>query len=164
MQGGCGCRRRCAVFLWRRAAQPRRQRWDLIAVARRGLDDARTAQQAQNQTIMKQYASQQSSLDAAFDADVRLAAGGQIKDAAGSAVTLTPEWVISARKGYVAARDAIAAQAQATQTANATRLDNLKAADEALDMATQLILQQQALGLRASQLLLSFQRKVAHGN
>lgn len=136
---------------------------DLIAVARKGLSDAQATQVAQSQLIARQMASQQAALDAAFDADVKLAAAGRISDRDGKPMPLTAEWIVSARKGYIAARDAIAQQSQAHQAASLTHMDNLQASDEALDMAGQLILQQQGLNIRLQQQLMEFQRKAANG-
>ena len=135
----------------------------LIAVARQGIKGAQDAQVAQHEQLTKFRDGQSAALDAAFDADVRLAASGALKDASGKPLALTEEWVISARKGYTAARDLIQQQAQADQAAHAARLDNLKASDEALDMAGQLIIQQQGLALRAQQELADFQRRLSHG-
>lgn len=136
---------------------------DLIAVARAGLADARAAQADQHQALMKQYAAQAAALDAAFDADVRLAAGGALTDGSGKSVPLSGEWVVSARKGYIAARDAVSETMRSAQAAHTVRMDNVQAADEALDMAASLILQQQALNLRVREQLLEFQRKASNG-
>jgi len=126
---------------------------DLIAVARAGLADARDAQRQSHETLIRQFSQQQAALDAAFDADVRLAEAGAIRDAQGNPVALDGRWVIAARKGYVAARDAVAQQAVAAQAAHATRLDNLAAADDALHMACTLIIEQQGLNIRMRQYL-----------
>ena len=135
---------------------------DLITVARQGIAMARQSQQEQNEIIIKQLAAQQAALDAAFDADVRLAASGQIKDAAGKEIGLSSDWVISARKGYIAARDVLSNQIQQSQAATAVRIDNLHASDEALDMASQLIIQQQGLAIKLEQQLINMQRKLAN--
>jgi hypothetical protein len=124
---------------------------ELIAVARAGLADARTAQRQSHDVQMRLFAQQQSALDAAFDADVRLAEAGAIRDAQGNPVAMDGRWVIGARKGYIAARDAVVQQAFAAQAVHATRQDNLIAADEALHMACTLILEQQGLSIRLRQ-------------
>ncbi len=133
---------------------------DLITVARKGLTLAKQAQIDQHTELANRLESQTASLDTAFDADVRLVAAGQIKNSDGKPVALTPEWVISARKGYAAARDLLAKQARSAEAAHATRLDNLNAADEALDMATQLIVQQWAITNRIRQELINVQRRL----
>jgi len=136
---------------------------ELISVARAGLADARAAGQQSHETAMRQFAQQQAALDVAFDADVRLAEAGAIRDAQGNPVAMDARWVIAARKGYVAARDAVAQQAVAAQAAHATRQDNLAAADEALRMALTLIIEQQGLSIRMRQYLMEQQRKDTHG-
>jgi hypothetical protein len=111
----------------------------LIQTGRDGLHLAQQSQREQHQIIAAYLDSQRSALDAAFDADVRLAAAGQIKRPDGSAVEMTPQWVIDARKGYAAARDALADQARLQQTAHDAAMDNIAAADEALTLAEQLL-------------------------
>lgn len=134
---------------------------ELITVARRGLAMAQEAEAALHARQVKQLEVQAASLDAAFDADVKLLAAGQVRDAQGKPLSLTPEWVISARKGYAAARDVVGRQARDGDSAHATRVDNLQASDEALEMASQIILQQMALGQTIRQQLLEAQRKLA---
>ncbi len=68
--------------------------------------------------------------------------------------------MISARKGYAAARDLLAEQLRSNESAHATRLDNLQAADESLEMATQLIIQQSAIADRVRMQLLEAQKKL----
>ena len=136
---------------------------DLITVARKGITSAQEAEQANHALLVQRLEAQKSSLDVAFDADVRLAAAGQIKDNAGRPVALTPEWVISARKGYAAARDLTDKQIRSAQTAHATRMDNLRAADESLDMASQLILRQWSVSEKIRQHLINLQRRLTHG-
>ena len=136
---------------------------DLITVARKGLGMAGQAELEHQAQLTDQLNAQIASLDAAFDADVRLVAAGQIKDAQGGILTLTPEWVISARKGYAAARDLLAGQMRSAEAVHVTRLDNLQAADEALDMASQLIVQQWAVTERIRQELINMQRRLIHG-
>ncbi|MGC9455380.1 MAG: hypothetical protein ACP5HU_11025 [Phycisphaerae bacterium] len=118
---------------------------DLIAVAREGLADARLAEQQHHERYIRQLTRQMQALDDAFDADVRLAAAGQITNADGEPVALTADWVISARKGYTAAREIIAQQMLSADRAHAVRMDNLSAADEALEMACDLLLRQAAI-------------------
>ena len=136
---------------------------DLITVARRGLADARQAQAAQHDEIVKHLTDRNGELDAAFDADVRLAAAGALKDASGKPIALTAEWVISARKGYAVGKGALSDQLRQAQAAHLARTDNLQAADDALDMAASLIVQQYSLLQRVSQHLLTLQRSLSHG-
>ena len=136
---------------------------DLIGVARKAVALQRDAQRAQHEQIVRHFESQKRALDAAFDADVRLAAAGQITDPAGTPVAMTAEWIISARKGYAAARDIIDGQIASARQANATHTDNLAAADEALDLAGRLIVQQWSVGERIKQNVLDFQRRSTDG-
>ena len=136
---------------------------DLITVARKGLAGAQEAEAQHRAAAAERFAAQAGSLDAAFDADVRLAAAGEIQGPDGKPTGLTAEWVISARKGYAAARDLIGNEARAAELASLARTDNLKAADEALDRAAELILQQAELTGRARQTLLDFHRRLSHG-
>lgn len=136
---------------------------DLITVARQGLTQAQQAQAAQQELLLKEMTGRQESLDAAFDADVRLVESGQIKDADGKPVALSSQWIISARRGYIAARDALAQQKQEFIQVHAQRMDNLLAAQEALDMASQLIVQQQNISIRLQQQLLNAQRTLSNG-
>ncbi len=131
---------------------------DLITVARKAIADAQEDQVAQHAELIRHLKARSSELDQAFDTDVQLVAAGQIKDASGKAVNLTPQWVISARKGYIAARNMINDQVRSADAAQATRLDNLKAADETLDMASQLVLRQWSIGQGFKDRLLSIQR------
>lgn len=134
---------------------------ELITVARRALSEAKDTQAAQHAQLIQQMEAQQAALDAAFDADVTLAAAGGITDAQGQPVTFSPQWVISARRGYIAARDALAEQVRATEAAHAVRQDNLTAADEALDMAAHLIVTQWNIAERLKTVLLAAQRSNA---
>ncbi len=136
---------------------------ELISVARRALAEAKDAQAAQHAELIRQMEAQSAALDTAFDTDVRLAAAGQIADDDGKTVPFTPQWVISARKGYIAARDQIAAHIRAADAAHATRQDNLAAADEALDMAGQLIVAQWNIAENFKAHLITAQRSFAHG-
>jgi len=115
---------------------------ELIDVARKGITLASETQQNQYAALIDQYQGHIAALDAAFDSDAKLAEAGQISTAAGQAVPLTARWVIEARKGYIAARDALSRQIQAAELAHRTNQDNLQAADESLEMAAVLILQQ----------------------
>jgi hypothetical protein len=136
---------------------------ELITVARRALAEAKDTQTAQHVQLLHQMQDTQAALDTAFDADVTLAAAGKITDAGGQPVAFTPEWVISARRGYIAARDELAAQIRIAEAAHAIRQDNLAAGEEALDMASQLILAQWSLSQRLKNILLTAQRSTAHG-
>ncbi len=134
----------------------------LIGVARETLAAQRDAQTEMHAELMGCIESRRSALDTAFDADVRLAAAGGITDAEGNRVRLTPEWVISARKGYAAARDLAGADAMDAAAAHRTRMDNLRAADEALEMAAALIIRQTDVTERIRQHLLTLQRRFIH--
>lgn len=131
LAASAGCRQTAAV--------------DLIAVAREGLADARRAERRHHERHVEHLRRQKQALDDAFDADVRLAAAGEITDAEGEPVALTPQWVISARKGYTAARETVSGQILAASGAHAVRMDNLAAADEALEMACDLLLTEAAI-------------------
>ena len=134
---------------------------ELVTVARRGLAMAKDAEAAQHAAQVQQWQAQAGALDAAFDADVKLVAAGQVRDAQGQPLPLSPEWVISARKGYSAARSLVEQQVRQGESAHTTRADNLQASDEALEMASQLILQEMAVGNAVRQQLLDAQRKLA---
>jgi len=135
---------------------------DLMTVARKGIAYSQEAQSQQHAEILRRMADQAAALDAAFDADVRLVAAGQVKDAQGRPVELSPEWVISARKGYVAARGLLEKQMRSQELANAKQQENLVAADEALEMACQLIVQRWNVGQRVKQQLLKMQRRLVN--
>jgi hypothetical protein len=135
---------------------------DLLTVARKGVQFARLREQQQHADARQRFNELAASLDQAFDADVRLAASGQLRNAGGQAVSLTPEWVISARKGYAAARDAVASQARTAETQHAMSMDNLDAADEALDMASQLTVRQWQISEQVRQTLINSQRRLLH--
>ncbi len=134
----------CAVGLLLAAgcAGPSAAALELIGVARMGISMASEAQENQHAALIGQYRGHIAALDAAFDNDAKLAEAGQIRTAAGQAVPLTARWVIEARKGYIAARDAMSRQIQASELAHRTNRDNLQAADESLETAAALILQQ----------------------
>jgi hypothetical protein len=136
---------------------------ELITTARKALTEAKQTQTAQHDDLVKQLEANKAALDAAFDADVALAAAGGLKDANGQAVPFTPQWVISARRGYAAARDVLAQQVQQVDAANAVNQDNLNAADESLDMAAQLIIAQWNVAERLRTQLLNAQRSLTHG-
>ncbi len=112
---------------------------------------------------MKQIEAQQAALDAAFDADVALAAAGGLKDPNGQPVPFSPQWVISARRGYTAARDVLASQVRQADAAHSVHQDNLAAADEALDMASQLIVAQWNIAERLKTQLVAAQRRLTNG-
>ncbi|MBS3734472.1 MAG: hypothetical protein KGY99_06045 [Phycisphaerae bacterium] len=135
---------------------------ELLAVARQGLAGAQQAESDHHAAALERIAARRAALDAAFDADVARVASGELTDAAGAPVALTAEWVISARKGYAAARDALAEQARAAEQAHATRADNLAAADEALAMAQELIVRQWALRDRVQKTVLTLYRSIRY--
>jgi hypothetical protein len=133
---------------------------ELIAVARKGLADASTLEKSRHAEALSRLDAQKAALDSAFDADARLVEAGKIQDAAGKPLPLSAEWVISARRGYAAARDALAQQRRRLETENASHLDNLSAADEALAMAGRLILQHYALAGQARQIIHALGRRL----
>lgn len=135
---------------------------ELLAVTRKALADARQDRQRLHEQLVAQWAARSGDLDAAFDRDVRQVAAGQLARPDGSPVPFTPDWVIAARQGYAAARDALHHQQAQAQAAHAVQLDNLQAADEALGLANEMILRQQGLGLRIGQHLLNLQRRFFH--
>ena len=136
---------------------------DLITVARKALTSAQQQQEACHAELMSHFDKQTMALDQAFDADVRFVAAGQVKDASGNPVALTSQWVISARKGYAAARDILAEEKRSAEAAHLVRLDNLRAADEAMEMASQLTIQQWSVTQSIKQHLISAQRRLIHG-
>ena len=136
---------------------------ELIGVAQKALTDAAQYQQQRHQEAVANLDSLQGSLDAAFDADARLVESGKLADADGKPVALNAAWVISARKGYAAARDALAQQRQKAEAAHATQLDNLTAANEALDLSRGLIIQSSSISAQAKQMLMDLERRFVHG-
>ena len=133
---------------------------DLITVAQKGIHSAREDAQQQHAEIVRMLKTQAAALDSAFDADVRLAASGQIKKPSGEVVQFTPEWVISARKGYTAARDLLADQIRSAETAHTIRRDNLNVAEESLEMASQLVIHQWNVAERIKQHILNIRRSL----
>ena len=132
---------------------------ELIAAARKGITFATEDAAARQEEAISRLQAQTAALDAAFDADVRLVAAGQLADTDGKALALTAEWVISARKGYAAARGILAEQARSSEAAHAAAMDNLAAADESLDMAAQLIVSHWDAAERIKQHVLSLQKE-----
>ena len=133
---------------------------ELIAVAENALIDAAALARSRHGDDIKRIDAQAAALDAAFDADVRLVEAGKIASAAGEPVQLSAKWVISARKGYAAARDALAQQRLRLAAEQAVTSDNFAAAAEALEMARQLILQHYALTERTKLALGSLGRRL----
>lgn len=131
---------------------------DLIAVGKMGLDQAATAERQAHARLMDALDRQKHTLDAAFDADVRLAANRSLQTAAGEPIELSAEWIIAARQGYAAARDEISRQQQAERSAHLQQLDNLQAATEALDLAAELTVLQWNVGEQIKQKFLQLQR------
>lgn len=132
---------------------------ELIAVAQKGLTQAQDVENQRHQQELDALAGLQKSLDAAFDSDARLAEAGRIHGPGGQPVALSAEWVISARKGYAAARDALADNRTGLEKAHATHLDNLSAARDSLDLAAQLIVLQSDVSQRVKETLLNLQRR-----
>ena len=123
---------------------------DLVRIGQMGLDDARVAQQKLYAKRTQSRQTQLAALDAAFDADVRLVAAGAVKTPDGP-VALDADWVISARKGYGAARSLLEQQSRDDLAAHAIELDNLRAAHEALQLANQLVVSQWNAGAQIKQ-------------
>jgi hypothetical protein len=107
----------------------------LIDQAARGIDMLSASLETVHAQQLAGWTAQEAALDAAFDADLRLAEAGKITDADGKPVALTAAWVISARKGYVAGRTVVAANAASSERAHAVDRDNAKASKQALVMA-----------------------------
>jgi hypothetical protein len=124
---------------------------DLIAIGRKGLASARKAQQSHQADLLRHHKARLASLDSAFDNDVRLVEAGQLKLPDGEEIKLSADWIISARKGYAMARTIMAEQMRTSQAAGAVEIDNINAADEALEMATQLTVLQWNVGERIKQ-------------
>ena len=135
---------------------------ELIKAAELGLDSAREGEQGHHERWQEQIEAQRAALAAAFDADVRLAASGQIIAADGQPVELSPEWVISARKGYAAALGMLAEQDRRAQAAHANRMDNLAAASQCLQMARELLLRRAELTGRVRGILERIERRWTH--
>jgi len=131
---------------------------DLMSVAQNAIYSAREDAEQRHGEIVRMLKAQVAGLDAAFDADVKLAASGQIRTSDGQVAQLTPDWVISARKGYIAARDLLGEQIRAAETDHAIRQDNLKLADESLEMASELIVRQWNIAERIKQHILNLRR------
>ncbi len=132
---------------------------ELIAVAQEALSGASEVQSARHADELARLETVKKALDAAFDADAKLAEAGKILDSAGDPVPFTAEWVVSARKGYAVARDALAEQRSRLEAGHRTHLDNLAAAGQALELAKTLILQQSALTGRAREFLAALARR-----
>ena len=136
---------------------------ELIAAARQGLTLERRGQEDVHEQVLALLQSQTRALDAAFDADVRLIASGQVSDSSGAAVAMTPEWVVSARKGYIAAREMVGEQIVSARAAHNVRLDNLAACDRTLELAEQLMLRQTAATEAVKQHLMNIHRRLIDG-
>lgn len=134
---------------------------DLIAVARRGLSEAKSAELQRRQESRRAIEARLDMLDDAFDEDVRLVSAGQVTtEDGGGTVELSADWVISARKGLSAGHRMLLEQALVDQAAHLQRLDNLAAADESLEMAAGLIVRQAAISERARQVLTKLHRRI----
>ena len=135
---------------------------DLLTVAQQGLRLAAERQQQQHGQIVQHLQSNLAALDSAFDADVKLAAAGQIMGANGEPVQLTADWVISARKGYIAARSILTGQIHTVETSHAQSLENLKAAGDALQMAAELTVRRWQVAEQAKQYVLQTHRSLTN--
>lgn len=135
---------------------------DLISVVRKGIQLEQESEAQQHAQILQHLTGQLAALDSAFDADVRLVAAGQIKSSDGSIVELSPEWIVSARRGYIAARDLLGDQVRSAEGAHSTRQDNLKSIDESLEMASRLVVREWNVTERIRQHVLDTQRRLLH--
>jgi hypothetical protein len=133
---------------------------DLLSVARKAVAQAKVEAESRQAADAARTQAQAAALDAAFDADVRLAAAGGLTDAEGKPVALTAEWVISAQKGYSAARDLLDQNMRSTAAAHQTAIDNLDAADEAMEMASELIVANWNVSQRIKQYLMNVQGNI----
>jgi len=132
----------------------------LINQGQAAIAGARADVAAQHGEIVRFLAAQDGALDVAFDADVKLIAAGAIKDKAGNAVPLSADWVISARKGYSAAKSIVSAEIRSAEIAQSIRQDNLAAGVDALDLAKKLIIMQMNLSENMKGWLMSLESKV----
>jgi len=132
---------------------------ELISQGLKGLEMARDAREQSYAIETKMYQQQLSALDVAFDSDVRLLATGGLKDKDGKAIELTADWVISSRKGYSAAAAAINTHMIKAQQVYATDLDNITAANEALQLANELVVMQWNVGERFKRQFLQLQQR-----
>ncbi len=133
---------------------------DLLTVAQQGLHLAQEQQIQQHSRIVQHMQNNLIALDSAFDADVKLAAAGQIVGPDGQPVRLTADWVISARKGYTAARGMLTGQIQTTQASHAQSLANLQAAEDALQMAAELTVRRWQVAEQVKQHVLQTHRSL----
>jgi hypothetical protein len=132
---------------------------ELISQGLKGLEMARSAREQSHEIETKMYQQQLAALDAAFDSDVRLITAGGLKDKDGKAIALTADWIISSRKGYSAAACAITNHMVKAQQVYATDLDNIAAANEALQLANELVVMQWNVGERFKQQFLQLQQR-----
>ncbi len=135
---------------------------DLLTVAQQGLRLAAEQQIQQHGRIVQHLQSNLTALDSAFDADVKLAAAGQILGAGGEAVLLTADWVISARKGYTAARGMLTGQIHSAEASHAQSLANLQAAEDALQMAAELTVRRWQVAEQIKQHVLQTHRSLTN--
>jgi hypothetical protein len=135
---------------------------DLIAAGRMALDEARQAELAGQVEQTERLGAHVAALDAAFDADVRLAETGALVGPDGAPIVLDGQWVIDARRGYAVALRAMYDARRDADQAHATRLDNLQAGDDALQMAEELITRDMNLREPIRQRLLALQRRWTH--
>jgi hypothetical protein len=150
------------LLAWPLGCQAPAATLELLAVAQAGLDDADAAARNAQQQRVAQYQQTLNSLDAAFDADVKLVAVGGATDPDGRPIALTPEWVIEARQGYAAARSLLAEQALQQAAVHETHLDNLQAARDALELARTLIVTSWSVRTSLKEQFLSLQRSLSH--
>ena len=93
----------------------------LVDQARRGVALAAGREAGHRDLVEQLTAAERQRLDAAFDADVR------------GEGTITPDWVIDARRAYEAAIDAIEKRRAAAVVAGEVAKSNLEATDRALE-------------------------------
>jgi hypothetical protein len=123
----------------------------LIRQGEVALMESKKAIDSMGEEIEDKFKAQNAELDAAFDADVHMAAEKDLLDA---------EWVISARKGYSLARTAIAMEQADHARAVAARKDNVAAGLEALGMAKTIIIMQQDMSANMKQWLMNAENKL----
>lgn len=92
-----------------------------------------------------QYDKQDVSLDNAFDSDVKACEAGLLKDKDGKPIPLNSAWVIDSRRLYAQAKSIVAGNKVDVQRALDIRIDNIFAAERALQNAIALIVLQQNL-------------------
>lgn len=127
----------------------------------KGLELAKADVSELSSKLADQYAKQDASLDNAFDQDVKACEAGLIKDKDGKPVPLSAAWVIDSRKLYAQAKSIVASNRVDLQNALGQRLDNITAAQRALQNAMTLIVMQQNMDQNVKGLVLDTAQKAA---